>query len=223
MSRINENTVKAEGQVSLSEVITVRESGSGLRVLFVGNSITKHEPAPAIGWHGNWGMAASSEETDYVHVAVAMLEERYGAVDYMICHAAKWERNFWDISVLDILSAARDFAADVVIIRLGDNMWNVRDEFEKHDMVSHYIEMVSFFASKPEAKVIVTDLFWRGEPIDNMIHEAAKRAGYTLVEIGDLGASDENMAIGRFEHRGVSVHPGDLGMRRIAERIVEKI
>ena len=48
MSRINENTVKAEGQVSLSEVITVRESGSGLRVLFVGNSITKHEPAPAI-------------------------------------------------------------------------------------------------------------------------------------------------------------------------------
>ena len=223
MSRINENTVKAEGQVSLSEVITVRESGSGLRVLFVGNSITKHEPAPAIGWHGNWGMAASSEETDYVHVAVSLLEEKYGAVDYMICHAAKWERNFWDISVLDIFSAARDFAADVVIIRLGDNMWNVRDEFEKHDMVSHYIEMVSFFASKPGARVIVTDLFWRGETVDSMIHEAAKRAGYTLVEIGDLGENEENMAIGRFEHRGVSVHPGDLGMRRIAERIVGKI
>ena len=223
MRRINENTVKAEGQVAISDLITVKESGAGLRVLFVGNSITKHGPSAEIGWHGNWGMAASLEEADYVHVAVSLLEKKYGAVDYMICQASRWERKFWDISVLDCLAAARDFAADVVVIRLGDNMWNVRDEFEKHDMVSHYTEMVSFFASKPEAKVIVTDLFWRGEPIDNMIHEAAKRAGYTLVEIGDLGASDENMAIGRFEHHGVAVHPGDLGMRRIAERIVEKI
>ena len=29
------------------------------RVLFLGNSITLHAPAPNIGWTGNWGMAAT--------------------------------------------------------------------------------------------------------------------------------------------------------------------
>ena len=41
------------------------------RVLFLGNSITLHGPAPAIGWTGNWGMAASAERLDYVHLLTA--------------------------------------------------------------------------------------------------------------------------------------------------------
>ncbi len=223
MSRINENTVKAEGQVALDDRITVKESGADFRILFVGNSITKHGPAPEIGWHGNWGMAASCEANDYVHVAVSMLEKKLGAVDYMICHASKWERNFWDESVLSELSAARDFAADVVVIRLGDNMWNVREEIERRDVVPYFKSMVDFFAKKPSARVIVTDLFWENEMLNGIIKGACAEGGYTLVSISDLGALDENMAIGQFQHHGVSVHPSDLGMRRIAERIVAEI
>ncbi len=223
MSRINENTVRAEGQVSLNEQITVRENGADFRILFVGNSITKHGPAPEIGWHGNWGMAASCEENDFVHVAVSMLEKRFGAVDYMLCQASVWERNFWDESIFSKLIAARDFAADVVVIRIGENMWNVREELERRDVVPHFKDMVDFFAKKPNAKVIVTDLFWQNEVIDDIIRKACAEGGYTLVGISDLGDDDENMAIGQFEHHGVSVHPSDLGMKRIAERIVEKI
>ena len=46
------------------------------RVLFIGNSITKHEPKPEIGWYGCWGMAASAEERDYVHILMKKISSR---------------------------------------------------------------------------------------------------------------------------------------------------
>ena len=42
----------------------------GIRVLFIGNSITLHGKAPELGWHGDWGMAASAKENDYVQIYV---------------------------------------------------------------------------------------------------------------------------------------------------------
>ena len=43
------------------------------RYLFLGNSITLHGPAENIGWKGNWGMAASSADKDYVHLLLARI------------------------------------------------------------------------------------------------------------------------------------------------------
>ena len=34
------------------------------KVLFLGNSITKHGPKADIDWSGNWGMAATAEAND---------------------------------------------------------------------------------------------------------------------------------------------------------------
>ena len=45
------------------------------RVLFLGNSITRHPPLASIGWNNDWGMAASAREKDYAHVLASALGE----------------------------------------------------------------------------------------------------------------------------------------------------
>ena len=49
------------------------------KVLFLGNSITKHGPKADIDWSGNWGMAASAEAKDYVHLVTKALTDKAGA------------------------------------------------------------------------------------------------------------------------------------------------
>ncbi len=220
---LEKNTVSAQAQVHKRNYVGIFGNAGRIKVLFIGNSITRHEPKPDIGWENDWGMAASKRENDYVHVAVAMLEEKLGAVDYCIANCGEWELHYYDGEIVCEWLKARDFRADIVVVRLGENIWNAKEKFAEVPLAPCYAKMVEYFCSNPNAKVILTDLFWRGEEIDRAIDIVAKERGYPLVHLGDLGEKGENMAIGEFWHEGVAMHPNDRGMKQIAERIVEKI
>ena len=220
---IEKNDVSAQAQVQKRNYIRIFDNGGKVNVLFIGNSITRHEPKSEIGWENDWGMAASKKENDYVHVTVKLLEEKFGKVNYCIANCGEWELHYYQDERIAEWKEARDFKADIVIIRIGENIWQARENFEKYPIEPHYAKMVEYFCSNPSANVILTDLFWKNEQIDQVIHNVAKEKGYKLVELGDLGERGENMAIGQFWHKGVAIHPNDNGMRKIAERIVEKI
>lgn len=222
--RIEENTVSAKGQVKAYDIVRTIRNGGNLKVLFLGNSITRHAPAPQIGWDYDWGMSASAEDRDYVHVAVKMLEERFGEIDYCTACCADWERNHHRLELLDNWREARDFEADIVVCRLGENVNTHEDNPEFCNFATHLDAMIKYFCKKPDTRVIVTELFWPKEILDTPIRQVAMDNNYDFVRLNDLGTKDENMAVdGRFWHRGVSIHPNDLGMQRIAERIVECI
>lgn len=216
---IEKNTVEADNQTKEKFKIFEKENAKK-RVLFLGNSITLHEKKPEIGWNVNWGMAASSEENDYVHVVVKGLEARYGAISYCIVNVAEWEKHYFTDGILEKFDGARDFKADTIILRLGENVR--RDSFETYPLEGYLREFIDYFITE-NTKVVVTDLFWEHTYICDVLKKLAEERGFEFAKISDLGYADENKAIGLFEHAGVAGHPGDLGMKRIAERILEKL
>ena len=216
------NTVESKNQLDSSRYVTkIIKDENALKVLFVGNSITLHAPKPEIGWNGNWGMAASKKENDYVHLVVQGLEEKFGPINYCIAQGAAWERDYpRGKEILEkYYEDAKGFNADVVIIRIGENILN--SMLQEVDCKPHFEDMIRFFASNPLAKVIVTDNFWRKELLDNILKEIAEEKGYIFCQLHDLQDDEKTMAIGQFEHKGVSIHPSDYGMECIAKRILK--
>ena len=81
---------------------------------------------------------------------------------------------------------------------------------------------MDFLNKSKKAKFIFTTGFMN-HPGNKVITEYAKEIGYPCAVLSDLGERDDMKAIGLFEHSGVANHPGDLGMKTIAERIFEKL
>ncbi len=212
------NSVSSAGQVAEDKYVRIFRRGGAKRVLFFGNSITLHAPKEDIGWYGNWGMAASAEDKDYVHTVLRALDEKYGAVDYCTVHGAEWERGYQSTDTLldELYKPARDFAADIVIIRIGEN---ISTEAHEAQSCKHALDKVIAYFSHAAERVIVTDLFWNSSK-NSVFSEVAEERGYTFVHLTDLEQDDRNMAKGLFWHEGVAAHPGDLGMKCIAERII---
>jgi hypothetical protein len=93
---LQKNVVPAERQVKRAFRTFGKENGSP-RVLYVGNSITRHGPKPDIGWTNDCGMAASSIEKDYVHVNAAMVAKVKPNAEFACLNVAdSLERKFSD-------------------------------------------------------------------------------------------------------------------------------
>lgn len=223
MNQIDKNTVSSENQLPENEFITfdTKNNAEGLRVLFFGNSITRHGVKEDIGWHHDWGMAASAKEKDYVHLVLSEIRKTHPDASACICQGADWERNYpQGISCLEKFKAARDFSADIIVIRVIENCNH--KEFDREVFLCEYKNMIDHFNPTGKAKVVVTTSFWI-HPLDEQIRQAAQECGYGVAELGVLGEDDKNKAIGLFEHEGVANHPGDEGMKAIADAILEKL
>lgn len=221
-SQMQKNTVSSENQVKIGETIYAENiDGKGIRVLFAGNSITLHDIRPSLGWHLHCGMAASSPDNDYVHILKRRILEKDNDAAFCVCQASGWEVNYTtDENIYDKYEAARDFNADIIILRLIENCsLSVYDPDKFYDS---YKKLISYFNKSGKAKVILTTGFWK-HPGDELILKIGKELGIPAIYLGDLGEDDAMKAIGLFEHSGVAAHPGDKGMVAIADRIWEEI
>lgn len=222
MAQIDKNTVSSQNQLGSNSIIKYEhESGDGKKILFVGNSITRHSPKPEIGWVNDWGMAASSIDRDYVHIVERKVLEKCPGASFCICQVSSWERNYAvGESQLPDFADARDFNADIIVMRLIENCRPL-DTFDIDIFKDEYRKLVEYL-SKGSAKVIITSSFWK-HPGDEALKEYAEENGMDFIYLGELGEDTAMRADGLFKSSGVSMHPGDNGMATIAELIFEKI
>ena len=214
----DENTVDVKHQIKDTEsVVFDGAEKSGPRVMFVGNSITNHCPSEKLGWSGSWGMSASCQEKDYVHCCMAEIRKLAPDAAFSICKAGAWELNYLSgTQEFYRYDAASAFGADFIVMRAVENC--AKASYDKESFTQQYAALIDHLNSSGKATVILTTSFW-GHPADEAIRSLAKERGYPLCELSDLGKLPEMKAYGLFEHPGVAAHPGDLGMKTIANRI----
>jgi len=221
-AEMKKNSVSSANQLRGKSPVTFENpAGDGLRVMFVGNSITRHGILPKIGWYRDCGMAASAKENDYVHRMMREILQTHENAAFCLCQAAEWERNYKNgREMLPLYEAAHRFDADVIVFRLIENC--PAADFDSAAFTKELDALLSYLNPSGKAKILMSTGFWR-HPGDGAIEAYAAQHALPLVRLGDLGEDDRMKAVGLYSHRGVANHPGDEGMKQIAERLMHAL
>lgn len=214
-----EKYASTEMNATSAEAASVRQGG--VRVVFIGNSITLHGAAPKIGWTNVWGMAASAAEKDYVHLVTRGIEAKTGRkADVRVRNLAAFERAYrtWDIDagVGDLVA----FAPDYLVFALGENVPNLTTADDQAAYRAAFRKLVAaFLKTERKPKVVVRGVFWPNGVKDAQMSAVAKELVVDFVRT-DVANEPGMQAKGLFAHPGVAGHPGDKGMAETARRIL---
>jgi hypothetical protein len=196
------------------------------KILFLGNSITWHGPNEQVGWSGSWGMAASAPEKDYVHLVTDALETHTGSrPEIKIANVAEFERNYARYDVDRELKELLAFDPDLVVLAIGENVPPLESEQARSQFRIGVRRILQGVLARRHPLVVVRTCFWADSAKDEILRQVCQEVGGIVVDAGVLGQDPTNAAGAEreFSHAGVAGHPGDKGMRALAEAIVQAI
>jgi hypothetical protein len=196
------------------------------RILFLGNSITLHGPAPAIGWEGNWGMAASARDKDYVHLVVKAIAGAAGKEpETLVANIARFERQFETYDFDAELGKELAFQPDLVIVAVGDNVPALASDQARSGFRASLTRLLKKLKANSRPTIVVKTCFWADPVKDAILDQACKDVGGVLVDWSTHGKVEANLARSEraFSNGAVGGHPGDRGMQVIADSILEAL
>ncbi|MEI6519564.1 MAG: SGNH/GDSL hydrolase family protein [bacterium] len=196
------------------------------RILFLGNSITNHAPKPDIGWDGNWGMAASAIEKDYVHLLLQRITN-YDGVEPVaqIENIADFEREYATFDITGKFKSYANFNADIIVLAIGENVPGLETEDDKINFSNAITALLTLLLKGNSPTLLVRSTFWADPVKDAILQQKCFEAGGTFVDISGLCKNELNFARSErdYEHAGVAAHPGDAGMAAIADAIFNEL
>ena len=204
------------------------------RILFLGNSITSHPPAPGLNWKGDWGMAASSRQNDFVHQTYRRIAAWQGFKPELYI-SGRHTRMAGKITLaLDALDEIKAIAPDLIVVQLGENERDSDDVF-----LANYRKLIAELKSLDSEPIIACVGTWhprkRTDPVkwdadgamenrDMAIKKAAREYGAIFIGTSPIGHDERNSSKDKpYYPPGVQWHPGDSGMRLYGEAIFEKL
>lgn len=203
--------------------------GNSYNVLVIGNSITTHPKKEY--WWAERGMAASSDEKDYVHLLKARLQETHENVNIKAVQFRSWEIQAYERKdEYGLIDRYLNDSIDWIIVQLGENVSDTTT-YE-----ADYIELLLHLHSTvPNAKLLTIGDFWKNETKDSIKKRVSEELGIAYVDLSEiqddpayqaglgtviLGSDGSKHLIA---HEGVAAHPNDRAMEYIAQKIMECI
>lgn len=203
--------------------------GKAFKLLIIGNSLTRHGIAENIGWTHVSGMAATKMTNDFVHLLFYKVENLLPSrkIELRIANFADFERNYsaFDFGSVDKLV---DYQPDIIVFQLGENVsfnqLNTPSLFEKK-----YTYLINCFKKQNNPIIICTTPFFPSVEKNQIIEGIALNTKSFLADLSHLPSLDkENYAKNEKDYKGnrsewknegIGIHPGDYGMRNIAQQL----
>jgi hypothetical protein len=179
-------------------------------ILILGNSITYSPPNLSIGWYGNWGMAASAIDSDYVHILTARFKQLNSNCKVSVENIAAFELGFTTFNLDSAFMTYKNTKPDLVIILIGED---VQAGFDTTLFDRKYAALVNYFkTANPNVKIFAAGSFWAGkDAVDSVMKKYSP-----FISLSHLSADPSTESYGLFTNPGIEPHPSDKGMREIS-------
>ena len=102
---------------------------------------------------------------------------------------------------------------DLVIIRLCENV----------STTIGYENALTYLTKKFNCKIIISSTVWYAPEKDLIASKVALDNDYIFCDLKDIQKDNSNYAYGQFQNEGVSAYPSDIGMKFIADKIINSI
>ncbi len=204
------------------------------RVLFVGNSLL-------FGMEMRYGMCATKPENDYCHLVTEAIRAKNPDVIITRDHGARFEQledesgfdDLWSKNPSPVsdtpLGASFTPDLDLIIIQLAENVNNEKRYETFSKTVDRFLQLIR--KSSPKARIVWVHGWWLNSKRDAIVADACRRHRIGCISISDLYSKRTIGQPGQtYEHADGSTseapslwlgHPGDLGMKAIADRIID--
>lgn len=195
----------------------------------IGNSITMHGYNETVNWLvSDRGMAASRVDYDYCHRLRSYFQEHGGSTTLESQYGFwRWETASDRDSTLNYLDNVLSDDLDLVVIQLGENASDLTTLYEDFKSLIAYVRNLC-----PRAFLVVVGESFGSTEKDDIKKKACADTNVAFADVsGYLSLSNYKAGMGTTIYKsdgttftvtngGVAKHPGNVGMRCIAQAIL---